>query len=435
MATEVSMGKEKMMGAKILSKAHVKPKKPIGRRECQLVTYDLHYIGFQYIQKLLVYKGSDFEDRMERLKDGLGVVLGEFNQLAGKLGKDGDGVLRVEYDDDMDGVEVAAATAEQIEIADLIEEESACKLKNLVPYNGILNAEGLHSSTTVGSSVMGCAFNHAIVDGTSMWHFMSSWAEICNGSQTISVPPFLDRIKARNTRVKLNLPISSSSDIINLDPPLRMKIFKFSESAIDKIKAKANSNPNPSDGSKPISAFQSLSTHLWRAVTRARNLKPKDTTAFCVSANCRHRVDPPMPAGYFGNLIQGIVTGTSAGVLTENPPGFGAGMIQKAIEMHDAEAVDVRCRTWESNPRIMEWKDAGVNCVAVGSSPRFAVYDVDFGWGKPVIVRSGSNNRFDGMVYMHQGRSGGRSVDVDISLEASAMENLEKDEEFLGAMA
>ncbi|KAE9464859.1 hypothetical protein C3L33_03245, partial [Rhododendron williamsianum] len=120
------------------------------------------------------------------------------------------------YDDEMKGVEVAAATVEQIEIGDLVVEESASKLKDLVPYNGIVNVEGLYRPL---------------------------------------------------------LAVQTSSPA----PPLRVKIFKFSESAIDLIsliKATANSSPNP----KPFSTFQSLSTHVWRAVTRARNLEPGDAT-------------------------------------------------------------------------------------------------------------------------------------------------------------
>ena len=50
----------------------------------------------------------------------------------------------MEYDDDMDGVEVAVAAAEEIGIADLIVEEGTEMLKELVPYNGVLNFEGLH---------------------------------------------------------------------------------------------------------------------------------------------------------------------------------------------------------------------------------------------------------------------------------------------------
>jgi BAHD acyltransferase len=283
---------------------------------------------------------------------------------------------------------------------------------------------------------MGCAFNHAILDGTSTWHFMSSWAEICGGAESISVPPFLDRTKSRNTRLKLDLsappdPLSTKSNgVAKPEPQIREKVFKFSEADIDKIKSKINANP-PSDGSKPFSTFQSLSVHIWRHVTHARELKPEDYTVFTVFADCRKRVDPPMPESYFGNLIQAVFTVTAAGLLAAHPPEFGASMIQKAIEMHNAKAIEERNKEWESSPKIFQFKDAGVNCVAVGSSPRFKVYDVDFGFGKPECVRSGSNNRFDGMVYLYQGKSGGRSIDVEISLEAGTMERLEKDKEFL----
>ncbi|KAL7614323.1 hypothetical protein Lser_V15G09399 [Lactuca serriola] len=441
MATQIT-NEEKHLKVEILNKTHVKPQKSLGKKECQLVTFDLPYIAFYYNQKLLIYKGGvdKFEDTVEKLKDGLRVVLEDFHQLAGKLDKDEDGVFKVVYDDDMEGVEVVSATAESIETADLMDEDGTIKLKELMPYNGVLNIEGLHRpllsiqmTKLKDGLALGCTFNHAILDGTSTWHFMSSWAEICNGSKSISVQPFLDRTQARNTRVKLDLtpPAQQNGDAKPAAaPPLREKIFRFSESAIDKIKAKVNANP-PEGSTKPFSTFQSLSTHIWHAVTRARQLKPEDYTVYTVFADCRKRVDPPMPDSYFGNLIQAIFTVTAAGLLQANPPEFAASMIQKAIDAHDAKAIEGRNKEWESNPVIFQYKDAGVNCVAVGSSPRFKVYDVDFGFGKPESVRSGANNRFDGMVYLYRGKDGGRSIDAEISLEATAMENLEKDKEFL----
>ncbi|KAL3521550.1 hypothetical protein ACH5RR_019699 [Cinchona calisaya] len=451
MAGEISNEQNSVKKVKIISTSNVKPRKTLGRKECQLVTFDLPYLAFYYNQKLLIYKGvvgDQFEKAVEELKESLSVVLEEFYQMAGKLGKDEEGVFRVEYDDDMNGVEVVVAEAEETAVADLTDEEGFLKFKELLPYNNVLNLEGLHrpllsvqlTKLKDGLS-MGCAFNHAVLDGTSTWHFMSSWAQISSGANSLSVPPFLERTKARNTRVKLNL--SNPSDApehaksapngdanVKPGPQLREKIFRFSESAIDQIKAKVNANP-PSDGSKPFSTFQSLSTHVWHAVTRARQLKPEDYTVFTVFVDCRKRVDPPLPESYFGNLIQAIFTVTAAGLLLANPPEFGAGLIQKAIENHNSKAIDERNKEWESNPKIFEFKDAGVNCVAVGSSPRFKVYDVDFGFGRPETVRSGCNNRFDGMVYLYPGRSGGRSIDVEISLEGNALERLEKDKEFL----
>ncbi|KAK4492753.1 hypothetical protein RD792_000072, partial [Penstemon davidsonii] len=437
---------KKVGSVKIVTSTNVKPKKIIGRKECQLVTFDLPYLAFYYNQKLLFYKGCEnFEEIVEKLKDGLVLVLEEFYQLAGKLEKDEDGVFKVVYDDDMVGVEVVTAVAEEVDVAELTAEDGTSKFKELLPYNGILNLEGMQRPLLAvqltklkDGLAIGCAFNHAILDGTSTWHFMSSWADICNGSTSISIPPFLERTKARGTRVKLDLSqpsdapehakSASNADVAaKPDPPLREKVFKFSESAIDQIKSKVNAN-NPS---KPFSTFQSLSAHIWQAVTRARELTLQDYTVYTVFADCRKRVDPPMPENYFGNLIQAIFTVTGAGLILTNPVEFGADLIRTAIESHNAEAINKRNDEWEKNPIIFQYKDAGVNCVAVGSSPRFKVYDVDFGWGRPESVRSGLNNRFDGMVYLYPGKSGGRSIDVEISLEGNAMERLEKDKEFL----
>ncbi|XP_012074025.1 BAHD acyltransferase DCR [Jatropha curcas] len=442
----VDHSKEETMKVKITSKSHVKPNKKLGRRECQLITFDLPYLAFYYNQKFLLYKGSNdsFANMVGKLKDSLRVVLEDFYLLAAKIGKDEEGVFRIEYDDNMEGVELVEAIAEGISVDDLTAEDgSTTTLKDFIPWNGVLNLEGLHRPLLAvqltklkDGLAMGCAFNHAILDGTSTWHFMSSWAEICKGSHSISIPPFLERTKARNTRVKFDISLStdrqstSHCDAKSAAPELREKVFKFSETAIDRIKSIVNTNP-PLDGLKSYSTFQSLTAHIWRHVSRARELKAEESTVFIIFADCRKRVEPPMPDSYFGNLIKAIFTAVTVGQLLGNPLEFGASVIQKTIEAHNAKAIEERAKEWESAPKVRHSKDIGVNCIAIGSSPRFRVYEVDFGWGKPESVRSGSNNRFDGMVYLYPGKSGGRSIDVDITLEAGAMERLKKDKDFL----
>ncbi|CAN4087713.1 unnamed protein product [Withania somnifera] len=401
-----------VINVKILKKTNVKPQKPLGKKECQLVTFDLPYLAFYYNQKLMIYKGAEnFEETVEKLKDGLALVLEDFYQLAGRLGKDEEGVFKVEYDDDMDGVEVIVAAADGIEVAHLTNEEGTTKFLDLIPYNKILNLEGLHRPLLAmqltkledGLS-MGLAFNHAVLDGTSTWHFMTSWAELSCGATTIS----------------LNLSEPSKSETnSHMDLPFRERVFKFSESAIDQIKSKVNANL-PEGSLTRFSTFQSFSAHIWLAITRARQLKKEDYTVYIVFADCRKRVEPPMPESYFGNLIKAIFTVTVGELLLANPIEFTAGMIQQAIVKHDAKAIEERNKEWESSPKFFSTK-----------MPGFKVYDVDFGWGKPEIVRSGLNNRFDGMVYLYPERNGGRGIDMDICLEANAMERLEKDKEFL----
>ncbi|RZC57298.1 hypothetical protein C5167_004598 [Papaver somniferum] len=438
---------------KLIKKTNVYPSsKKLGKQECPLVTFDLPYVTFYYNQKLLLYKSSGadgddfkFEETVEKLKEGLAFILEDFFPLAGKLEKDEEGVLKVVCEEECVGVEVVEAVAEGIDVAELAEAESSSILHEIVPYHGVMNLEGLHRPLLAiqftklkDGLAIGCAFNHAILDGMSTWHFLSSWAEICRGSTTISVQPFHDRTKARNTRVKLDLPESAAAfekpvtsngeEKHTPEPQLREKIFRFSGSTIEKIKSKANENL-PSD-SKPFSTFQALGAHIWCAVTRARNLKPEDYTVFTIFADLRKRVDPPMPDSYFGNLIQAIFTVTAAGALLSNPAEYGLKALQGVIKSHDAKTINERNAAWESNPVLFKYKDAGMNCVAVGSSPRFPVYEVDFGFGKPERVRSGTNNKFDGMVYLYQGKDGEKSMDVEITLDPEAMKNLEADEDF-----
>ncbi|MQM17063.1 hypothetical protein Taro_050029 [Colocasia esculenta] len=437
-------GEDKEAGVvvKVTGKSRVLPAgKQLDQKECPLVTFDLPYITFYYNQKLLVYKGGVYEEMVEKVKAGLGAALEHFYPLAGKLGKDEEGVLRVECDgESVLGAEVLEAAAEGVEVAELAVGDAPSFLQELVPYSGIMNLEGLHRPLLAvqftklkDGLAIGCAFNHAVLDGQSTWHFMGAWAELCRGSPTISLQPLHDRTRVRSTRVKLDLPESAAAheqgDPAGPPKPLREKIFTFSEKATNKLKSEANARLPA--GSKPLSTFQSLGAHVWRAVCRARRLSPEDITVFAIFTDCRKRVDPPMPENYFGNLIQAIFTVTATGLLLANPAEFAGGLLQQVIDGHDNKAICARLDQYEASPKLFYFRDAGINCVAVGSSPRFPVYDVDFGFGKPERVRSGANNKFDGMMYLYAGRDGGRSIDAEITLDGQAMENLEKDEEFL----
>lgn len=421
----------------------------IERPPCPLVTFDLPYITFYYNQKLLLYKTSGegeegFESVVARMKEALAEVLEYFYPLAGRIAKDEDGVLVVKCGDEEGkvGVEVIEAAAEGTAVEELAEGEATGLLQEVVPYSNVMNLEGFHRPLLAvkftklkDGLALGCAFNHAVLDGHSTWHFMSSWSELCrsSGTSAVSVPPFHDRTRARSILVKPDLPPSPRSHEL-ADPngppkPLVAKIFSFSAAAISKLKSEVNASLPP--GSKPLSTFQSLGAHFWRAVCRARPLKPEDYTVFATFIDCRSRLDPPLSDAYFGNAVQAIFTVTAVGVVRASPLELGAGLIQKAIDAHDAAAIGARLAEYEARPKMFHYTDAGINCVAVGSSPRFKVYDVDFGFGRPERVRSGANNKFDGMMYLYPGREAGGSIDVELTLDGEAMKNLEKDEQFL----
>ncbi|RLN05275.1 BAHD acyltransferase DCR [Panicum miliaceum] len=414
------------------------------KSRCALATFDLPYITFYYNQKLLLYRTAlGFPDAVARITAALSDALRVFYPLAGRIRQDADGALAVEGDD---GAEVLEAEAEGVAVDELAggdcDEEAERVMQQLVPYTGVMNLEGLRRPLLAvqltklkDGLAVGCAFNHAVLDGTSTWHFMSYWAQLCRTSSPSSLPqqPIHERSLARSVRVRLDLPESAEAHE-KTDPngpkkALVARVFSFSAASVGRIKSAANAALPP--GAKPFSTFQSLGAHIWRAVSRARGLGPADITAFAVFADCRGRLDPPLPPAYFGNLIQAVFTGVPAGMLLGGPPELAAGLLQKAIDEHDAAAVARRLEEYEAAPKLFHYSDAGPNCVAVGSSPRFKVYDVDFGFGRPERVRSGGNNKFDGMVYLYPGRGGEGGIDVELALQPEPMQRLQNDADFL----
>ncbi|KAJ4748899.1 HXXXD-type acyl-transferase-like protein [Rhynchospora pubera] len=71
----------------------------------------------------------------------------------------------------------------------------------------------------------------------------------------------------------------------------------------------------------------------------------------------------------------------------------------------------------------------------MSSSPRFDMYGCNFGWGKAMAARSSSSNKFDGNITAYPGWEGDGSVDLEVSLLAEYMSELEKDEEFLAVVS
>ena len=180
-----------------------------------------------------------------------------------------------------------------------------------------------------------------------------------------------------------------------------------------------------------ISSFQSLSAQLWRSVTRARKFEASKTTTFRMAVNCRHRLEPRLEPLYFGNLIQSIPTVASVGELLSRDLGWGADLLHQNVVAHDDATVRRGVKDWESNPRLFPLGNFDGAMITMGSSPRFPMYDNDFGWGRPLAVRSGRANKFDGKISAFPAREGDGSIDLEVVLAPATMAGLEADSEFM----
>ncbi len=420
----------------------------------ELTPWDLQLLLVDYIQKgLLFLKPTPSQEKelkgssvIDHLKTSLSRTLDIFYPLAGCL-------VMVENHDDKTvsffldcnnlGAQFVHAVADDVTVADILEPIYVPDIVNsFFLMNGVLNKQGI-SKPLLGVQVteladgffIGCTLNHCVVDGSSFWHFFNTWSEISRGNidpTSQSLPPifkrcFLDGI--------IDLPIHipfHHNDIPTerfIHPPLKQKVFHFSKKKISQLKAKANAEM----GTNNISSLQAVLSHLWRSVVRSRCCNANQEVHYRVIVGMRQRIQPPLPEEYLGNAVLLGKVKANAGNLLEHGLGWVASQINKVIASQTAEEVRKYIEDWVRSPKINNLSSLTSNALLTGSSPRFNVYGNDFGWGRPIAVRSGVGNKFDGKLTVFPGAEEG-SMDFEACLLPETLQAMAVDAEFMEAL-
>ncbi|KAK9109262.1 hypothetical protein Sjap_017322 [Stephania japonica] len=335
---------------------------------------------------------------MDGLDRSLSLALSHYFPLTGRLAtRHHDAAISVYIECNNAGAELVHAIAPSVTVADI---------KKLIQVTELI--DGIF---------IGITMNHAVVDGTSFWQFVNTWSEISRtGSDNFisSHPPVFHRWFPDNLHPPIGFPFVSSEEhcgrLISpppLQPPLVERVFHFSQGSIERLKAKANAE-QPLKTHK-ISSLQSVVAHIWLAATRARGLGCNEET-----------------------LAPGIVVAKVGELLEEGIEGV-AMRLNRAVAAHDDVLIRNSYESWVKNPMWFTPEKPLSNAVVVGCSPRFSVYENDFGWGRPVGVRGGSGNKFDGTVNVYEGEVEG-SMDFEACFSAETLKAMGDDPEFMGAV-
>lgn len=414
----------------------------------ELTQCDLKLLLVDAIQKgLLFLKPKSLEDQnslIQHLKTSLSRTLDCFNPLAGRLAavEHDDNTVSFFIDCNNAGAQFVHAAADGVTMADILQPVYVPPiLHSFFPLNGFLNYEAVSKpllavqvTELVDGIFVGCTMNHSAVDGTSFWNFFNSWSEIHRGLDHVSKTPVLERWSLLNGSISppIRLPLSiikNNSDSI-IPSPLQERVFHFTKGKIAMLKAKANAEA----ATTSISSLQSLLAHIWRATTRARLVEHDKEVDLRIFIGLRARLQPPLPQSYCGNaIVSGIVTLRTRDIL-EQGLGFVALEINKVVSSYTKNKVTDALASLLKNPSPFTKADVGrIHSLGISSSPRHNVYGTDFGWGRPVAVRSGPGNKFDGKLTLFPGLEEG-SMDVEFSVLPETLKALGNDLEFMDAV-
>lgn len=231
---------------------------------------------------------------------------------------------------------------------------------------------------------------------------------------------------------------------------LVQKVFSFSSEKLQQLKQRVNAEKLPileCNGSEVLSkvwnddlskhvtwvahgftTFEAFCAHWWQCLIRARCLPATQPVFLLIPINCRQRF-LDLPQSYFGNALDGGLVKMTSKELCEAELCVVASKIHEAIKQATEEGFKLYIKEAERKRNAIPHFDR-TGLFHIVDSPKYPVYDVDFGFGTPQAVRA-EGFRFGAEVQILAGRLGSGSYDLFCALDTDTMQRLEQDSALL----
>ncbi|VAH99688.1 unnamed protein product [Triticum turgidum subsp. durum] len=379
------------------------------------------------------YKTSaqDFFD-VTRLKSALGKALVAFYPMAGRLRVGVHG--RLEIDCNGKGMLFLVAYS-RLTIDDFRDLKPSSKLRRLfVPRMD--DSSDILCATQVtffkcGGVALGTATHQGAMDGTAAFHFFQTWSAFSrDGDRDVVKFPYLDRtlLCARDPPIihpdTLSLFCLKTTNLSRPPAPgpvVVNEVFTLCKDQISALKHMC--------GGGRVSTFSAVSAYMWRCMCLARRLLPDSTTCLEFPANFRRSIAPPLPDGYLGNaMLQVSVADKTWDVVSRDLAHVAhrirdtLGRVNDELVRSAVDYLELDLAERDNRPAIGVLPATDLCVVSWLGMP---LYDVDFGWGKPLAMLRAEQNR-RGFVLMMNGARGDGSVRLSMCIEAAVLKEFER---------
>lgn len=280
---------------------------------------------------------------------------------------------------------------------------------------------------------------------------MKSWSELARGLQISLLPDHRrELVKPRDHSPVTTNPFKTSAilspdaqtiknsgepkrselaePLKKLQPKITQKIVEFTGDDIAKLR---HQGLEYHDTTLQLSRADCLSTHLWRTLTRARNLQPGAAPAIrlCILVEGRKKLS--LPPGYFGNVINLLCVITTVSELVNGPFGSTANLIHSAIASTTAEwfqdLVDFMPQFLEPGENkdlsMDDPKFPGMISMGISYLNRFPFYELHFGFGVPAHSTRNTMGARDGLFFVLPSSHGPDHMAVVANMDSDVMHN------------
>ncbi|KAL2496912.1 Phenolic glucoside malonyltransferase 2 [Forsythia ovata] len=280
---------------------------------------------------------------------------------------------------------------------------------------------------------IGFTNHHSIGDASSIVSFIKSWASInkfSGDSHLIEAKslPLFDRSVIKDPRGIADVYWNQLKNFPLQFPSLHLPTNKVRATYIlhqaDIKKLKDSVSARKPDLVEP-SSFVVTTAYVWTCWVKSGPASGEEVDAdvleyFGFAVDCRTRMNPPVPANYFGNCIGAAVVKRKHEELMENEGFFIAA---EAI----AEIIRIKVNNKDEMRKAAENLLAsyaelmGNRMLSVAGSPKFDLYEADYGWGRPKKLESVSIDG-DDSISLCKSRDSEGGLEIGLSLPNNKMD-------------
>ncbi|KAL0430620.1 UNVERIFIED_CONTAM: Benzyl alcohol O-benzoyltransferase [Sesamum radiatum] len=383
----------------------------------------------------------DRKDPVKVIRDALAKTLVFYYPFAGRLREmagrklvvecTGEGALFIEADADV----------RLQQLGDTLQPPFPCLeelLYDVPGSDGMVNCPLLLIQITrlkCGGFILAVRANHTMGDGFGLFQFVATMAELARGAQIPSVLPVWQKhlLSARDPpQVSYmhdeyeNIP-DTDKILIPLDNMVQRSFF-FGPAEISALRRRLSPHL------RHCTAFELVAACIWRCRTVAICPNPNEEVRIICFVNGRRLFNPPLPAGYYGNVVATPLAISTAGNLCKQPLDFALELVMKAKSKVTEDYIKsvANLMVIRGRPHFaVNWRTYIVSDVThVGSD------NLDYGWGTQVFggPAKGGVGVIPGLLSFHipfKNNKGERGKLVPICLPANAMEVFVKEVEMM----
>ncbi|XP_020157342.1 malonyl-coenzyme A:anthocyanin 3-O-glucoside-6''-O-malonyltransferase [Aegilops tauschii subsp. strangulata] len=435
----------------VLESAVVAPP-PAPETSLPLTFFDVYWLNSPPVERLFLYRltpgtGHDAVPSaiLSTLRSSLSQALRAYFPLAGRLRLTPGTADRYELHY-QPGDGVAFTVAEYAVDVDELAADGPREVARILPLvpplsTGVGPVLALQATVLRGGLAIGISLHHAACDGASSTRFLHAWAAASTGAGS-PPPPVIDRgLMTKDPSFSHiydiyvgDLTSTEEMEYVEFSSDKLLATFTLSKEDIQRVKDVVAAAAGEAGAPLPrCSSLVATFGLIWSCYQRAKDddeASSGDPTYILFPIDHRPRTKPdPVPDEYLGNCIGAALHAAPKDQLAA--PGAGGILVActaVAAAIEEAMGHTTSPEKMGSWPKkILEAVATGGGVLSVAGSPRFRVYDVDFGFGRPAKVEIVSVARTGAMALAESRRSSaGGVMEVGISLPPAGMQRFRK---------